>query len=178
MQAQTYLSILRKYYLFSCLRVCMLSCSVLSDSVRPHGVSQARRLGWGVATSYCRVPSRPKVKPLSLAAPELAGRFSTTVSPGKPLLCLKCAQNACFSHFEFHVFTSSRTYQINFFFLVNLSYVNLIICPATKLRREEEKTASFLELWCQYGTLQWLTPLLWVTPERDPGTSDKNWQKV
>ena len=142
MQAQTYLSILHKYYSLACVCACSVAqcCLTLCD---PMGSPRQEDWGGGVATSYCRVPSRPKINPMSLAAPELAGRFSTTVSPGKPLICLKCTQTACFSHFEFHVFTSSHVYQINFFFLVNLSYVNLIICLTTELRREEEKNCLF-----------------------------------
>ena len=81
-----------------------------------------------------------RIEPMSLAPPELAGGFFTTVLPGKPPLCLKCAKTACFSRFfEFRIFTSSHMYQINFFSIVNLSYVNLIICPTIELRREEGK---------------------------------------
>ena len=56
-------------------------CSPPGFSV--HGTFQARILLW-VATSYSRGSSDPGNKPTSPVSPALAGRFLTTVPPGKP----------------------------------------------------------------------------------------------
>ena len=45
-------------------------------------ISQARMLEW-VAISFSRGSSWPSIKPVSPASPALAGRFFTTVPPGK-----------------------------------------------------------------------------------------------
>ena len=177
MQAQTYLSILHKYYSLVCMCACSVAqcCLTLCD---PMGFPRQEYSG-GLPFPTAGYLPDPRIKPMSLASPELAGRFFTTVLSGKPLICLKCTKTACFSHFfEFHIFTTSHMYQINFFSIVNLSYVNLIICPTIDFRREEEKlppswsfganTGHFTGWHCCSGLLQ----------ERDLETSDKNWQKI
>ena len=50
-----------------------------------HGIFQARILEW-VAISFSSDLPDPGIEPMSLASPTLAGRFFTTVPPGKPLL--------------------------------------------------------------------------------------------
>ena len=57
------------------------SCPTLCDPI--HGIFQARILEW-VATYYSGRSSQPRDKPVSLASPASAGRFFTTVPPGKP----------------------------------------------------------------------------------------------
>ena len=69
------------------LRMCVLSYSVISDSLHPtdcgpagfsvHEISQARMLEW-VATSSSRGSSRLRIKPA------LAGRFFTPEPAGEP----------------------------------------------------------------------------------------------
>ena len=56
-------------------------CSPRGSSVR--GISQAR-IGKWAAVSYSRDLPGPRIKPPSLVSPALAGRFFTTVPPGKP----------------------------------------------------------------------------------------------
>ena len=73
--------------------MCGLSHSVVSDSLRPHGlqptrllcpeISQARILE-RVAISFSRGFPNPGIVPGSLASPALAGRFFTTEPPGEP----------------------------------------------------------------------------------------------
>ena len=58
-----------------------MDCSPPGSSV--HGISQARILEWG-AISYSRDLPDPGIQPASLVPPVLAGRFLTTVTPGKP----------------------------------------------------------------------------------------------
>ena len=58
-----------------------MDCSPPGSSV--HGILQARILEW-VAISFSRGSSGPGIKPTSLTSPALAGRFFTTVPPGKP----------------------------------------------------------------------------------------------
>ena len=96
------------------LRVCVFSCSVLSNSLQPrglcnppgsivHGTSQARMLEW-VAISFSRGSGEgnllqwnllkwnlphPGIKPASSASPTMAGGFLTTVPPGKPKQLIK-----------------------------------------------------------------------------------------
>ena len=138
MQAQTYLSILHKDYSLVCVCACSVSqcCLTLCD---PMGFPRQEYWGGLPFPTAGYLPNH-RIEPMSLASPELAGGFFTTVLPGKPLLCLKYTKTACFIHFfEFRIFTSSHMYQINFFSIVNLSYVNLIICPTIELGREEEK---------------------------------------
>ena len=60
-----------------------MDCSPPGSSVR--GISQARILEWG-AISYSRDLPDPGIKPASLVPPVLAGRFFTTVLPGKPTM--------------------------------------------------------------------------------------------
>jgi len=55
-----------------------MNCSPPGSSV--HGIFQARILEW-VAIAYSRGSSLPGDQPVS---PALAGRFYTTVPPGKP----------------------------------------------------------------------------------------------
>ena len=70
--------------------VCVL-CSVVSDSMDcslpgsfVHGIFQARILEW-VAISYSRDLLDPGIEPASFASLTLAGRFFTTLPPGKLL---------------------------------------------------------------------------------------------
>ena len=72
----------------------MLGCSVMSDSLWPHGLSppgssvcgifQARILEW-VAISSLRGSSWPGIKAASRVAPAWSGRFLTIEPPGKPI---------------------------------------------------------------------------------------------
>ena len=67
----------------------VLSRSVMSDSVTPWtvahqallsmGLLQARILEW-VAVPSSRGPSQPRVKPMSLLSPALAGVFTTSAT--------------------------------------------------------------------------------------------------
>ena len=64
------------------------SCSVMSNSLWPHGlyshrILQARILEW-VAIFSSRGSSDPGMEPTSLVSPAVVGRFFTTESPGKP----------------------------------------------------------------------------------------------
>ena len=66
------------------------SCSTLygpMDGSPPgssvHGIFQARILEW-VSISFSRDLPYPGIEPASLASPGLAGRFLTTMPPGKP----------------------------------------------------------------------------------------------
>ena len=63
-------------------------CSPPGSSV--HGIFQARTLEWLPFPTPGDLPDTG-IKPTSLASPELAGRFFTTVSPGKPnmIICSK-----------------------------------------------------------------------------------------
>ena len=72
--------------------VCVGAGSIVSDSLPPsgssvHGIFQARILE-RVAIFYSRGSSGPRDKPASLASPALAGRFFTSVPPGKTVLAL------------------------------------------------------------------------------------------
>ena len=60
-----------------------VDCSPPGSSV--HGMSQARILEW-IAISYSRDLPDPWIEPLSSAFPALAGGFSTTEPPGKPVI--------------------------------------------------------------------------------------------
>ena len=74
----------------SCVSVCVCVLSHVQFFATPwtvvrssvHGTFQAHILEW-VAISSSRASSRPRIEPVSLAPPALAGRFSTTVPPGK-----------------------------------------------------------------------------------------------
>ena len=77
--------------------VCVLSHSVMSNSLQPHGLQPARLLClWGFSRqeywSGLLFPAPgdlpdPGIKPMSLVSPALAGRFFTTEPPGKPNIC-------------------------------------------------------------------------------------------
>ena len=58
-----------------------MDCSPPASSV--HGILQARILEWATI-SYSRGYSQPRIKPMSLASPALAGRFFATAPAGKP----------------------------------------------------------------------------------------------
>ena len=62
-----------------------MDCSLPGFSV--HGISQARILE-SVATSFFRGSSRPRDGACITASSALAGRFFTTVPPGKPQISL------------------------------------------------------------------------------------------
>ena len=85
---------LRKYYR-QCVCVCMLSCSVISDSLQPHGMYPTRLLcPWDFSGKNTQVGSHsllqciflthPGIKPVCLVSPALAGSFFTTALPKKP----------------------------------------------------------------------------------------------
>ena len=86
------------YLLASCLwspSVCMLSCSVVSDSLGPHGLQPTRLLcpwnfpGKNTGAGYHFVQGifpTQELNPLSPASLVLADRFFTTEPPGKPLM--------------------------------------------------------------------------------------------
>ena len=73
---------------------CMLSRSVVSDSLRSHGQQPtrllrprnfpARMLEWLPFPAPADLPD-PGIKPTSLVSPALAGRFFMTVPPAKPV---------------------------------------------------------------------------------------------
>ena len=75
-------------YVCVCVCVCVfaLSHSVISNSLRPHGIFQARILEW-VAISYSRASSQPRDRIHICLSPALAGRFFTTAPPGKCYIC-------------------------------------------------------------------------------------------
>ena len=73
--------------------------SLLGSSV--HGIFQARTLEW-VGISFSGNIPDSGIEPASLASPALAGRFFTTVPPGKLLL----VQN---TDFEAHWLTGSSS---------------------------------------------------------------------
>ena len=58
-----------------------MGCSPPGSSV--HGILQARILAWGALPPPEDLP-HSGIEPKSLASPALAGRFSTTVQPGRP----------------------------------------------------------------------------------------------
>ena len=73
---------------------CVRTCSVMSiqlcepmDCNPPgssvHGISQAKILEWIAISTPGNLPD-PEIEPMSLVSPALAGRFFTTVPPGKP----------------------------------------------------------------------------------------------
>ena len=73
-----------------CVCVCVLSCSVMSDSFATpcslpgspvHGIFLARILEW-VAISSSRASSNPGIEHMSLMSPGLAGGVFATESPG------------------------------------------------------------------------------------------------
>ena len=67
----------------SCLTLYnLIDCSPPGSSV--HGILQARILQWVAFSPPGDLPD-PGIKLVSLASPALAGRFFTTVPPGKPL---------------------------------------------------------------------------------------------
>ena len=77
------------------LRLCMLSHSVMSDSLRPHGLYPTRLLSMGFSRQEhwsglpCPPPGDlpdPGIKPTSLMPPALAGRFFTTSATGNGLV--------------------------------------------------------------------------------------------
>ena len=74
---------------------CMRACSVVSDSLQPHGLQPTRLLcPWdspgkktGVgAISFSSGFSKPGTEPALLVSPAPAGRFFTSEPPGKPIL--------------------------------------------------------------------------------------------
>ena len=72
-----------------CVCVCVPSCLTLGGAMNSsppgssvHGISQTRILE-RVAISFSRGSSQSRIEPVSPASPTMAGRFFTTVSPGK-----------------------------------------------------------------------------------------------
>ena len=84
------LNILQGWYpkISMILSVCVLSCSVMSDSYDAidcslpdssvHGILQARILEWVAITHLQGIFPDPGIKPSSLMSPALVGGFSTT----------------------------------------------------------------------------------------------------
>ena len=74
--------------------ICVLSHSVMSNSLRPHGPQPARLLcSWDFSRQeyWSGLPfptpgelHNPWIEPVSLGSPALAGRIFTTAPPGKP----------------------------------------------------------------------------------------------
>ena len=74
--------------------VCVLNCSVMSDSLDPldcsppgssvHGIFHSRILWSGFPFPIPDYLPNPRIKPTSLASPALVGRFFITLPPGKP----------------------------------------------------------------------------------------------
>ena len=68
-------------YAQSCVALCnSVNCSLPGFSV--HGIFQARKLEW-VAVSYSMEFSQPRIEPISIVSPALAGGFFTMEPPGK-----------------------------------------------------------------------------------------------
>ena len=76
-----------------CARACTLSCSVMSDSLQPCGLSCQSPLSMEFSRQeyWSRLPIPPPgdlpnsgIEPTSPASPALAGGFFTTEPPGKP----------------------------------------------------------------------------------------------
>ena len=65
-----------------CLTPDSLDCSPPGSNV--HGIFQARILWSGFPFPILDYLPNPGIKPTSLASPALAGRFFTTLPPGKP----------------------------------------------------------------------------------------------
>ena len=74
----------------------VLACSVVSDSLRPHGLYMAHQATRSLRFSRQEYRSglpfpiagdlpNPGIEPASLASPALAGRFLTAGPPGKPV---------------------------------------------------------------------------------------------
>ena len=69
------------------------SCSVMSNSLQPHGIVRQAPLSMGFSRQECwsglpfpppgDLPN-PGIEPVSFVSPALAGRFVTTVPPKKP----------------------------------------------------------------------------------------------
>ena len=105
----------------------MLSCSVVSDSLQPHGLQPTRLLcPWnfpGKNTGVgCHFLFQPVIEPWSLASPELAGGFFTTTTT-RIYFCIihKCLGTCrfwiCFSSTKieavfFHRLDYTRRYQV------------------------------------------------------------------
>ena len=70
------------------LQSCLTPCSPMDHSLPGsslHGILQARILEW-VAIPFSRDLPNPGIEAMSLASLALAGRFFTTVPPGKPTM--------------------------------------------------------------------------------------------
>ena len=83
------------------LMLFLFSCSVMSDSLRPHVAHQALSMGFSRQGNWSWLPfpasedlPEPGIKPLS---PALAGGFFTTESPRKPKPPLTFKQIHCFT---------------------------------------------------------------------------------
>ena len=101
-----------------CLRT--LSPSVVSDSLRPHGLYPTRLLSKGFSRQEqwsglsCPPPGDlpdPGIKPASLMSPALAGRFFTTSATGKPywhtFLVIQVLGHWCRTSLTTHLLTST-----------------------------------------------------------------------
>ena len=78
--------------------ICMCVFSVVSDSVQPQTVARqvpmTLEFSWQEHWSRLSFPAPgdlpdPGIKPVSLASPKLAGRFFTTVPPGKSIYVIQ-----------------------------------------------------------------------------------------
>ena len=79
----------------SSVRVCVLSHSVVSDSLRPHQAPLSMELSRQEYWSRLPFPTagglpNPGIKPISLAFPALAGKFFTISTTWKPQKCDCC----------------------------------------------------------------------------------------
>ena len=84
------------FWFVSLSQTIVLACSVVSDSLRPHGLYMAHQATRSMRFSRQEYRSglpfpiagdlpNPGIKPASLASPALAGRFLTSGPPGKPV---------------------------------------------------------------------------------------------
>ena len=124
---------------------CMLSCSVVSDSLRPHGLKHARlHCPWDVLRQeYKRelpfptpgdLPD-PWIELKTPASPALAGGFFTTVPPRKPLYIYTYIHN--------EILLSHRKYEIIPFAATWID-LEIIILMETRQKRQSMKWAAML----------------------------------
>ena len=87
---ESYDNTLAMFCLAVCVQLCLTLCSPV-DCTLPGPLSmesfQERMMAW-IAISSSRESFRPRIKPMSLVSPALAGIFFTTEPPGKPTLAV------------------------------------------------------------------------------------------
>ena len=100
--------------MYVCAQSCLTLCNAMNCSwpgFSAHGIFQARILEW-VAISFSpgNIPD-PGIEPASLVSSALAGRFFTTVPPGKPRFLISLHLFPCtFSHCNTINVKRSRVY--------------------------------------------------------------------